>query len=247
MNSQTREHIAKYIQLGLSLIPLRGKLPLTRWKEYRFNYRDFANPGVNVGIKAGLLPSSDYLFFVDLDDKGLIGEFYEANPLLLGAPMVSTARGAHVWLSWKEPVKTRVFDKMEIRGNGSYVVVPPSVHPSGHVYRFLVPLRGIPPSYNPGWLSSKAPTPYLSSSATARIKQAVQEKDIHTHIPSGVPHGQRHSTLIRYLGILISTHFREDEATARAVEWNRKNKPPLPQNELLSTVRSCWWKWDLFQ
>jgi hypothetical protein len=55
-------------------------------------------------------------------------------------PVVATpGNGAHVYAKSKGRVRTRRFTQGEIRGESSYVVAPPSVHPSGRSYGWLIP------------------------------------------------------------------------------------------------------------
>lgn len=240
----TKDYLPLYLELGLAPIPLKGKLPLTRWKDYRYNALDFAKPGINIGIKAGLLPSGSFLFFVDVDDKNLIGELYEKHPILMCAPLVSTARGFHLWLTHREPVKTRVFNKMEIRGQGAYCVAPSSIHPSGHEYKFLIPLRGTPPLYNPLLLSAQSPPSKQIVQNDGRARPVWGPGDSQF---AGVKKGQRHNALITLLGALHKACFPVEEAFTQAMVWNQSNHPPLTRAEVVATVQSCWQSWDEYK
>lgn len=60
---------------------------------------------------------------------------------LPATPVVETpGRGGHVYFSIDGPVRTRRLDDGELRANGGYVVAPPSLHPNGGRYRWLVGL-----------------------------------------------------------------------------------------------------------
>ena len=244
MDSQIKEQVIKYLQLGFIPIPLRGKVARYHWKNYRFNPQDFTKPGTNVGIRTTLLPSGDYFYVVDLDTKDSLATFYEAHPTLIGAPLISTGKGWHIYLTWKKEPKTRHFKGTDIIANG-YVLCPPSIHPNGHVYKFIIPLKGLPPCYNPEWLSMEN-SPYPLIIINSRRNEA-EYPVVHGHMPENVSQGQRHSTLVRYLGVLISRHFSEQEALAQVIEWNRRNHPPLSIKEVKSTVRSCWAEWDVYR
>jgi hypothetical protein len=65
----------------------------------------------------------------------------------LGGPCVATARGLHYYCRGEERA-TFAIEHGEVRGRGSYVVCPPSMHPSGRVYVWLhgpdVPLPAVP-------------------------------------------------------------------------------------------------------
>lgn len=241
------DYLKEYLSIGLTPIPVRGKVANYHWKDYQFNPEDFTKPSTNIGLRTGLLPSGDYFYVIDLDKKELLGSFYESHLTLMCAPLVSTGRGWHIYLSWKEPVRTRHFEEMDIICGG-YVVAPPSVHPNGHIYKFIVPLKGAPPSYNPEWLSIESihTTPIVLDSQSD-YGQGEQKKAAHGHILAGAPQGYRHNTLIFYVGAMHRACFQEEEALSRALAWNRTCSPPLSIEEVKFTVRTCYEKWDLFQ
>lgn len=249
--STIRTQLGKYLELGLSPIPLYGKLPLVPWRKYQFDLRDFTKPGVNVGIPSGILPSGNHLWFIDIDDKKLLGEVYEKYPSLMDYPLVSTRKGFHIWLSWKEPVKTRVLDWGEIRGTGSYVVAPPSVHTCGHLYRFITPLDAEPPLFNPGsflfecskWTGFNR-SKFLDNSIQGDRRPGLGGDFSRFELVHGVKKGRRHTFLVKYLAILHSSCLSEQDATQKALEWAARCNPPLPIDEVRQTVKSCYDKWD---
>lgn len=57
---------------------------------------------------------------------------------------MKTARGHHVYFIWPNG-KTQAFDDGELRADGVYVVLPPSIHASGVVYEWLIELGDEPP------------------------------------------------------------------------------------------------------
>jgi hypothetical protein len=70
-------------------------------------------------------------------DKGEIPEIL--------TPTVRTSRGAHFYFSTSEALRIEHHDQGELRGLGGYVVAPPSVHPSGHVYEWILHPDDVPP------------------------------------------------------------------------------------------------------
>jgi putative DNA primase/helicase len=59
--------------------------------------------------------------------------------LLMRTEMVRTARGWHLYfgiLDACSPIPCSIGDGLDVRGDGGYVVAPPSRHASGHIYQW---------------------------------------------------------------------------------------------------------------
>jgi hypothetical protein len=73
--------------------------------------------------------------------------------------MVATARGTQSYLAGDDQ-RTVKLPFGELRRHGSYVVAPPSIHPTGKLYTWLVeptgPLRPVPPAVLSGVVSAGA-------------------------------------------------------------------------------------------
>ncbi|TWI71312.1 putative DNA primase/helicase [Bradyrhizobium huanghuaihaiense] len=116
--------------------------------------RYWTDPERNIGIPTGA-PSG--IWALDID--GLEGE---ANLRALEAKhgaipktrTALTARGRHAWFAYPGSLPTtagRIGPGIDTRGDGGYVVVPPSVHQTGHRYAFLGDPWG-PIASAPAWL-----------------------------------------------------------------------------------------------
>lgn len=137
-------HALKYLSLGLSVIPLRpkGKEPLIKWQEFQSRRATPEEvkewflkwPDANVGIVTGGVSG---VAVVDLD--GTDG-LKSANNLGLMSSIVSlTGNGKHLWYKNVGTIQNavRLMPGVDVRGEGGYVVAPPSIHESGRRYRFL--------------------------------------------------------------------------------------------------------------
>ena len=118
-----------------------GRPQSAAWVEETFAKYD----GGNIGILGGVTstPSARlYPFYLDFDSTGAYGDLWPECP---PTRRVETSRGGHVWLFAHAPVRTRKYARwgFEVRGARSYVMGPPSVHPSGKHYEFtdeLIPV-----------------------------------------------------------------------------------------------------------
>jgi len=242
-----RQQIETYLELGFHPIHLKGKVARYRWKQFTLTNADigrYLKPGVNWGLRTDRLNGGLWFYVADLDDKKLLSIVYEHCYALMAAPVVSTGMGFHIYLTWKEEVKTRHFAKVDIIGNG-YVVAPPSNHPgTGKRYIFVKSLNAIPPCLNPESIileEWKVPPYSMLRDSRGKPAENAAPFSVTGFILSGAPEGQRHNTLVQYLAILFHCcSMPEEEALALALEQNKRNKPPLSVEEVVYTVKNCY-------
>lgn len=150
-----------YAARGLQVFPLRprSKEPATRRGLYEATsnaatlrrYFTGAHP-YNLGIRTGV-PSG--VFVLDVDgEQGLssLAEVVKRHGSLPPTQTSTTGKGRHYWFIARGPVPCsvgRIAAGIDIRGDGGYVVAPPSVHPNGTVYRWACDER---PADAPDWL-----------------------------------------------------------------------------------------------
>lgn len=85
---------------------------------------------------------------IDVDDELLFHNILDASGVqrkLVRSLVTVSSRGGHIWLRSRAPVATDldVAPHIELRGEGTITVVPPSVHPSGARYRIHGRATGI--------------------------------------------------------------------------------------------------------
>jgi hypothetical protein len=155
-----------------SVIPVQGKRPAVRhWKRYQTRRpsdrelsSDFAPCDVS-GLAVVFGPGSGGLAGRDFDTEAGYVEWSEAHPEIAGdCPTVKTPRGYLVLFRLRGPVGFGRLDfsgrsKGELRVSGCYSLLPPSLHPSGQVYRWV----GQAPSFDSDF-------PRLSLEATGFIR-----------------------------------------------------------------------------
>jgi hypothetical protein len=152
------EAALEYRERGFSVLPLlpRGKSPHTvlltavhgdgGWKQFRSRrasvpeLREWSarEPHFNIGVILG--EASRGLVVIDVDGPTPTGLHHPATPISF------TKRGYHAWMRSSSPVATERFGWGEIRGEGSYVAAPPSVHPDGPEYEWRVGLDDVDPA-----------------------------------------------------------------------------------------------------
>lgn len=135
-------HALEYAEKGLHVFPLRpkSKIPLTTngfknattdpeqikawWTQY---------PDANIGIATGAISG---FWVLDID-----GDYPDDFPEL-PKPTVKTRKGYHYYFKCIDgsdiTSKTKLHGAdVDIRGNGGYIVAPPSRHPDGGHYELI--------------------------------------------------------------------------------------------------------------
>jgi putative DNA primase/helicase len=186
-----------YARAGLPVFPVRNKTPLTP-HGFKDATRDedtirrwwAADPGAGIGIPMG---SASGLVVLDVDPRHGGDESLEAllgeHGLLPRGPVARTGGGGeHRYFAHPGgnlPPVHGFRPGLDLQGDGSYVVAPPSRHLSGGTYEWVVPLVGGPrPPLPPTWLLRAAPPPAAPRRFTAD--------------PDGrIPHGWHHEFIVQ--------------------------------------------------
>lgn len=145
--TETLRTALEYRESGLCVIPLRprDKHPLIDWKPYQARRstdeeltRWFSGGLNNVGVVGGAV--SGGLCMIDFDSMEAYDQWLEDNADYWLIPSVQTTKGRHVYVRLKHwPGNKRDVQRgIDIRGEGGYCVAPPSVHPSGLRYYWVM-------------------------------------------------------------------------------------------------------------
>ncbi len=245
MNRQTPYQAAvEYINMGLAVFPVvyKGKMPLTQngckdattdaavvkgwWQKW---------PNANIGIATG--SKSGGLFVIDLDvdeDRGVNGyqtlrDWERDNGDLPETIQSITGRGGyHLFYRGNKLIgnRAKVMDGIDIRGEGGYIIAPPSIHPNGRMYEW-----------------EQGPNEYAIASANDHVYQLIEhrrESNTEFIVPEKVSAGERNQTMFRYACSLQSKGL-SDEAILAAIKIENEKRcvPPLPDGELEKTIQSA--------
>lgn len=132
-----------YLGGGFSVIPLeaRGKKPALEWRTFQSRkpaeselVKWFYRSERNLGIVCGGI--SGGLTVIDFDRESAWEAWIEEDTTRWLIPTVTTSHGKHVYIKTEVPCGNRRFHDrgIDLRGEGGYVVAPPSVHPDGTTY-----------------------------------------------------------------------------------------------------------------
>lgn len=224
----------EYRKAGLHPIALlpRSKRPLVPWREYQKRMPAVEEiqgwwavcPDANVGILLGR-----GAFAVDLDGPDAEAALRAAGIDLGHGPSSLTSRGRHVFFRGAAPDKIGLLPHVDVRGVG-YVVAPPSVHESGHVYAWETAITGVLPSPPPALVA-------LLAEQRPRAA-ATQEKWLSLAL-EGVSEGTRDITCYKLAAYFTGKGVPQDVIEALLFLWADRCEPPFPHEEVVRKVRSA--------
>lgn len=222
------DYAEAYLANEWSVIPLltrdkRPALPWTAYQKTRPTQEEiqswFGSGTHNIGIVTGSI--SD-LSVLDCDSMAAVAlaESFGLPPTWT----VQTGKGRHYYFRYRDGARN--FQKrddlpgIDLRAEGGYVVAPPSIHPSGAQYTWLVNSGEL--AELPHWVLATKPhhkTPFP-------VLYAEQ------------PPGMRNLSLARLAGKWVKLGI--EDALYIAQLWNAQHSPPLPWKEVSRTIHSIW-------
>jgi bifunctional DNA primase/polymerase-like protein/primase-like protein len=182
-----------------------------------------ANPGSNIGIRTGRASS---LLVLDVDpahggDDALFHLEQNYGTLPATVEAITGSGGRHIYFASRQPIRNsagRLGAGLDVRGEGGYVVAPPSRLTDGGSYVWES-------SYHPDDHSPVAPPAWLLAALQRPVEVSATD--------SQIPEGRRNATLTRQAGFLALAGFNPDAIAAALAEQNRTVcDPPLEADEV---------------
>lgn len=178
-----REWALAYAALGWSVVPVRPgeKLPSVPWAKYQTLPADAgtihawfdAAPTLGIGLVQGRVPGTIVLDFDGERGHETLRRL-EAQGLPQSVRALTPGGGVHVYLRHPGvPIATRkaVLPGMDVRGDGGFVVAPPSRHANGGHYHWDVDAHpdDVPVADTPAWLLPALQAPVEDAAPLAEV------------------------------------------------------------------------------
>jgi len=195
-------------------------------------------PDASIGIATGSV-SGLIVIDEDLDeDKGLngyeaVGEWERINGTLPETVQCITGRGGyHLYYQYDgTDIKNRagILDGVDVRGEGGYVIAPPSMHPNGTEYQ---------------WEDAPDEIPLAQIDETVRRFLFGENEKPRTasdfKVPDRIPSGKRNDTLFR-LACSMQSQGLPDAAIMAALEQTNRTAcdVPVDDDELETIISSA--------
>lgn len=238
------EYTLTYYNQGLSIIPIPAKSKEAQicWKRYQDErpaqeqIQEWFSGNENQNIAVVLGEVSKRLCCRDFDDiqsyQYWVGKYPNLAAML---PTVKTSRGRHVYFQSNHQGITKLTNG-ELRGKGGYCLLPPSMHPDGTQYEWIIQLGKTIPWIEPeeGGLTEDTE----EAEDTEEIEAMVQfhsteplgiriEKTIQATCPR--QEGERNSNIFQFARYLKSFPELKDcdvkDLKPYVVQWHQKALP----------------------
>lgn len=243
-----------YCENGFGIIPIipRGKHPISDngLKDWFDDPEDAKRlwtqrPDLNIAIVCG--SASGNLVVLDFDeddDKDVHGfdtlsEWEEESGELPPTATAITGRGGmHYLYRSEKPYRPSVNRDLgvDVRGEGSYIVAPPSVHPNGNQYK-----------WNAGDAPWERDVAKVDANVDAFIDHIQRNGGVGQDdgnqgerflLPQRIKRGSRNDTLYRYGCSLRSRGYADDAIDAMMHQANERNcVSPMDEGELKSIIK----------
>ena len=244
MSNPLLDAALEYAGMGFAVFPCapRGKTPLTR-RGFQDATKDQGEieawwarwPSANIGIATGAASGIVVLDIDNDDNTGVYGsdslrlwesEFGELPETWMS---LTGGGGVHYIFQAKKEVRNRagVLEGIDVRGDGGYIIAPPSIHESGRRYEWEASRE---------YLDAPASLPedlYLLMVQRGGSGQKFE-------MPEQVTEGRRNDILFRCASSLQAKGL-SDTAILAAVkaENSARCDPPLPDREVAALVESA--------
>ncbi len=182
-------------------------------------------PDANIGI-----PTGEISGIIVLDQDTEEGQEFLRTKHLPPTTSQRTGGGGNQylfrWPGYHVQNFARKLPGIDFRGDGGYIIVPPSLHPSGNLYEWTVTPKDEGPAPCPDWLLE----------VLATKKQAAPGEQL----PDKIREGEgRNSFLTSFAGTLRHKGLSEKELFDHLQIMNRKRcAPPLDESEVRKIAQS---------
>lgn len=227
-----KEYRDKY---GFSVIPLlNNKRPAIEWMA--FQYRRATDEEIEswfkdkndkmLGIVCGSISG---ICVIDVDSADGDIAYQRLIPKDFRSPVVRTPRGGyHVYCRHNAEIrnKANVSNGLDIRGEGGYVVAPPSVNGKGGEYKWLIPLH-------------RASLPDIPLGFLSTCGNRYQELPLSEGRSGMFVKGRRDEDLFHVANLLVRGGSTEEVALEVIERLANSCTPPFPSQEVAGKVRSA--------
>ncbi len=245
-----------YQQNGYSVIPAKkNKKPFVKWQQFQkapageVQIREWWDkwPGANIAILTGMKSN---LTVIDVDSEAGRDAISEFLPETATFPTVKTPKGWHYYFKYHSKINNgvRVLNDCDTRGEGGYVIAPPSSNGDKKAYVWLDGLKisdtnliQIPEflalTLEQGSFNAKSNKISLDPLVYSEIVD--DKNDTVTTSDDTIPQGRRDDTLFSLANYLVKGGMPIDNIRFYLRFFASHCDPPFPENEIEVKIKSA--------
>jgi hypothetical protein len=249
----TVDDALSYLNMGWSIIPVkRDKRPFVPWQKFQKErptdamvrkwWKDY--PDANIAVITGAVSG---IVAIDIDSENGAMAYRSLFGEIHGTCRQNTGKDGALHLIFKHPGKAlgntaRQADDVDTRADGGYILVSPSIHPSGKRYEWAVDpresiddLMDLPKDVlNYFWESSGS-----NGNGSKSGKRKEKDPDWVSKALEGVSEGERDDVCASLAGYYLRLFNGDPEQTLVILEmWNQRNRPPMEWKQVRKVVNS---------
>lgn len=252
--SELGEAAVAYAESGLAVFPIqpRGKRPNVKhgvndWTDDPEDVRAWwsAHPSDNIGIACGQPSGGLLVLDFDVDEErekdgmATLSEWERVHGDLPETAVAITGGGGmhYLYRTDRTNIHPSVNQELgvDVRCDGSYIVAPPSVHPSGRRYEWQDP-----PDETPIATATGAVYDFLDHVQRNGGQDETRKDNGKFRLPDKIAKGARNPTLFKYASHLRSIGRSDEEILASVMGVNAMRcEPPMDSREVERICRSA--------
>lgn len=232
---------------GWNIFPIKEneKRPLIQWEQFQDQVRvteemvrDWYErfPGCNWAAACGLMSGMVVLDIDGEQGQQMVQRWYP-DTYKIKTLMQKSPRGWHLFFNYPgEHVQchTGIMDKVDIKADGGYILVTPSVI-NDQKYHILLDVEL---AECPSWIAKGTKPDTQAKSKVLTSDPSAQPYWVTTLLASGSPEGRRNEDAARLVGYFHNHNISRDIITQLMSGWASLCKPPFEPRELQSVIRS---------
>jgi len=264
MENKMLEAALQYLALGLCVIPVKPyydheegkflKRPYIKWLPYKQKMSTEAElrqwwtrwPDAMIGIMTGKITG---ICAVDCDSAAAYEHIQSMMPDSYATATAKTPRGGrHLWFKCSNgnmlPVATKVFPNTDVRGEGGYIIAPPSINEHGGQYQWIdglgfealqePPLNII--STIKGVIGGERSSNLGTQGDSCSITDITRYNNAYTILQKGT----RDADLFRIGMALADGHLKWEDILQTLSILAKNCNPPFPEKELAEKIKSVF-------
>lgn len=238
MKETVKDHALVYLDKGKSIIPVGpDKKPLLPWQEFQVRRPSkdevlswFSQwPKANIALPTGKINN---VTVIDCDSDEANEKFLNLCPVARETLIAKTPRGFHYYFDHEDGVRndagTRLGEGIDVRGDGGYVLIPPSVLADGRNYSWCN-------------LRNRVRLPVEVAQAIVKLLDQPTVPRPSTSGPNeGIVHEGGRNQYLTKVGGALKRHASSFDAVLNCLREVNQNQcvPPLRDDEVVTIARS---------